>query len=493
MNNIFFTLKPCTCSKCAETEEEDPDNNLSISEDHQAGTSSSSAKKRRKSLKSPENRLSLLERMQSNFLRRNNSEEETDEDKVDSPSTPSTSSGPKTPSVAEEDQESLLPFQCGVSRCEKRFAGLDDLTGHVAKDHPEVKASEDGKEELDEFPEDPSEDEDDEEVVGEIIKPDADDNGPIVPKESKTLGPDGCERNWAAEFGYGKTSSLGKAKAGDLLSRMKMKFKGVNAEEEEVEKDKPATIEEIDDDDFKIYRVRGFKGRVKASPKKVPRTLSASSISTRRRMEALIKRAREHWAKQDQNNKNKEKESAEVTVNNASSKPSNAVSGDNASETLVAVVLPAESASDVNSSIEEEDDDDDDFDGIADDDEGLLIPLENFWVCEKRPNDSRTAWLTFFWSPEGEQYSSLEEVEDFGRNNLPAPLKLEVFRRAWNKDPGKLPKAKPKGMSQVVDDIIAAEEEEEEEEEVEDLHDDIEEQLDSPVETTTRPMVQIHQ
>ena len=52
----------------------------------------------------------------------------------------------------------------------------------------------------------------------------------------------------------------------------------------------------IDDED-KIFRTRGFKGTVKASLNRAPRTLSSSSLRTRKRMEALMRRAREFMRK----------------------------------------------------------------------------------------------------------------------------------------------------------------------------------------------------
>ena len=46
-------------------------------------------------------------------------------------------------------------------------------------------------------------------------------------------------------------------------------------------------------DSDEMFRSRGLKGTIKASPGKAPRTLSSSSLRTRQRMEALMKRARE--------------------------------------------------------------------------------------------------------------------------------------------------------------------------------------------------------
>merc|ERR1719433_1960275 len=69
----------------------------------------------------------------------------------------------------------------------------------------------------------------------------------------------------------------------------------------------------------------------------------------------------------------------------------------------------------------EDDFDDEEFDGISDGDEddddmdGLLIPLENGWVCEKRLSDSATnSYSTHFWSPDGQRHSSLTSIKSYG-------------------------------------------------------------------------------
>ena len=133
-------------------------------------------------------------------------------------------------------------------------------------------------------------------------------------------------RNWAAEFGYGgvapevtynisgndslkneskhilmgtnsgatEKKATGRKKGAqppplqgnDLLSKMRATFRKDDEDDEE-------------NDDFgknesdAMFRSRGLKGTIKASPGKAPRTLSSSSLRTRQRMEALMKRARE--------------------------------------------------------------------------------------------------------------------------------------------------------------------------------------------------------
>ena len=58
------------------------------------------------------------------------------------------------------------------------------------------------------------------------------------------------------------------------------------------------------DDEDKIFRTRGFKGNVKASLNRAPRTLSSSSLRTRKRMEALMRKAREFMKKNKGNSGN---------------------------------------------------------------------------------------------------------------------------------------------------------------------------------------------
>ena len=137
-------------------------------------------------------------------------------------------------------------------------------------------------------------------------------------------------RNWAAEFGYGgvrtddtpttktfqksptgiskqismnsqtgikdkveteSTGGIASSKAtgngGDLLSKMRSMFRKCDNDADENDEG----MEKGEGD--KMFRSRGLKGTVKASPGKAPRTLSSSSLRTRQRMEALMERARE--------------------------------------------------------------------------------------------------------------------------------------------------------------------------------------------------------
>ena len=98
-------------------------------------------------------------------------------------------------------------------------------------------------------------------------------------------------------------------------------------------------------------------------------------------------------------------------------------------------------AEDVEEEEEEEDDSDDEFDGISDGDEddtdGLLIPLENGWVCEKRLSDPKSnAYSTHFWSPDGHRHSSLSAIKSYGTKKK-LKLNLVIFERALKNNPHK--------------------------------------------------------
>jgi hypothetical protein len=158
-------------------------------------------------------------------------------------------------------------------------------------------------------------------------------------------------RNWAAEFGYGGMApettfnksyneasntnskqghlrlSLGSKEneedatkketgsslleGGDLFSKMRATFKKDGNEAEDNE-------QLIKGDGDKMFRSRGLKGTVKASPGKAPRTLSSSSLRTRHRMEALMKRAREFMK---QNKKEQVKTKQQDTLKEKISEP----------------------------------------------------------------------------------------------------------------------------------------------------------------------------
>ena len=403
------------------------------------------------------------------------------------------------------DPLSCAQFECGL--CKEKFSSVDDLASHVDADHEiNAKNTLDAVAEEDEFPEDVEEEpEDFDEGAAAMMQVDDEIHFkkgnscerpsalPIVVKVEpvKAVGPDGMDRNWAATFGYGKTTSLKTSLSFDLISAMKTKFDKNDGEEdtidiikEEIDDGGGGGGPENDDDEFTIYRVRGFKGRIKASLKKTPRTLSESSRSARKRMDMLVRAAREQWAKKE-GRKNKKEPTGNTSSAATARKKSQTRKGPPANkatpaaaalavtraepsreiglvtarnrstlsaETVTAAEVEAASSADrtidrgeitAAAAAEEEVEDaasdaDSDFDDFDDEEDELLIPLANSWVCEKRPNEERTKWLTIFWSPEGDQYASLKEVEE-AQKKLKQKLDMSVFKRAWSKDPGRIP------------------------------------------------------
>ena len=414
------------------------------------------------------------------------------------------------------------------------------------------------------------------------------------------------DRNWAAEFGYGGKASIGQTK--DILQKMRSSFKSIGGDDGD--DDDPASSNKDydsgvggevggeDDDPDLVYRSRGFKGTVKASPAKAPRILSVSSLRTRMRLDALMRRAREFMRKDKRsrikdlkakkvsqvekpkkpegNKKTKEpvdrdqpkssdetkqqrksqrnrkpspkvlekettarqgKESAHQTTrggrkkisakdataddanksdkvqkqldsrddrvppvdeelaehgqtptvkqaasNNATtttttsqekSDPVKTVpkitlrtsfgkkhativtpNQDNDNVTTLDLpatggagggggLLPPEAAINIHDPYALDEDldevEDDDFDGIIDDDDddetdGLLIPLENGWVCEKRFDPETESYSTHFWSPDGVRHSSLTVIKQYGSKKK-LKLNMAVFEKALKTNP----------------------------------------------------------
>ncbi len=289
---------------------------------------------------------------------------------------------------------------------------------------------------------------------------------------------DNADRNWAAEFGYGKTTTS--RPAGDLFLKMKSKFQLGGGDEEEEGGDDDVTVvdppvgvepktkaAEGEDDDadqsFKIFRARGFTGKVKASPKKVPRTLSNASLATRRRLETLIKRAREHQernktgaaakaSKSGAAKKKKKEQQQSVTIappkeKKVGKRPTRSSTRKVGARAATSVRAGngggggSNSVDEDEGDEEEEEEDDDDsgtFDGFADEDEAILFPLENGWVMERTPKSgsSPSSFFTSFWSPEGRQFEDLEDIRSYCKAEKVA-LDVGVFERAVKRVAGK--------------------------------------------------------
>lgn len=311
-----------------------------------------------------------------------------------------------------EEPMEVSVFECGICNS-NNFPTLEALEKHVSTTHKQTREEETTKKRL--APSPPSKRVKrvfTAQVAKEDLKsPSTNDAAPAV------------DRNWAAEFGYGKKTVLKPSGAGDILAKMKMKF------QLPTEENSAPLFENQDQDDSSLFRTRGLRGKIKASPMKAPRTLSDSSLSTRKRIENLIRKAREH---QDRLTRDK--------------------SQDRTSE------------KDSNSNEE-----DDDFEGFEDDDESLLIPMANGWVCEKQPkNKEKTQFKTSFWSPDGDHFETVREIKSYCRKKK-LKVDFEDFDRALKKTANKVSEQgsqspmNPRKLNAIVDDIIAEEEEAERE------------------------------
>ena len=118
-----------------------------------------------------------------------------------------------------------------------------------------------------------------------VVKP-----SPSAVKNASSSGGQGKTRSGAAASKPSAPTLVSAVKGDDLLSKMRSLFRTGSDDSEDNEGLEDADGNPMGDS---VYRSRGLKGTVKASPGKAPRTLSTSSLKTRQRMEALMRRARE--------------------------------------------------------------------------------------------------------------------------------------------------------------------------------------------------------
>lgn len=128
----------------------------------------------------------------------------------------------------------------------------------------------------------------------------------VIVKPTEKNWQECADRNWAAEFGYGSNkndTSEANRRSIDLISKMKLKFFSDENEEEAIDEDEQG----LSGDGDQVFRSRGLKGMkfVRPSPGKEPRTLSTSSMRSRKRMEALLTRARNFMVRRDRETKSK--------------------------------------------------------------------------------------------------------------------------------------------------------------------------------------------
>ncbi len=389
----------CTCEKCSEAMGEST-----------TGTAPDTSKTTQNKKAKRPSTAGILQKMRMRVLNEgDDGEDDDDKDEVDS------------------------QFQCGL--CSSSFDSPADLEKHVKVHYKSAAAEAEAKRAADSN--------DDKNGAGGVA-------ANIIQEmsaSSKVRLTDNADRNWAAEFGYGKTT---KAKpSGDLFQKMKSKFdlgekddEGdimVVASEKEIKEEDEG--EEEGDESFKVFRTRGFTGKVKASPKKVPRTLSDASLATRRRIESLIKRAREHQEKKNEARKNSENKNGSTAEPNSGNNNNNSNGNHSNSSSRRSKRLQQEDNAD-DDEIVNDDESVASFDGFEDEDEALLYPLANGWVMERTPVSSRgrpplnrqqaKRYLTSFWSPEGQQYEGVDDIREYCKKEK-VSLDVAVFEKALAK------------------------------------------------------------
>ena len=208
-------------------------------------------------------------------------------------------------------------------------------------------------------------------------------------------------RNWAAEFGYSKHSDdeeeepqLNKeagqqtkplVKSKDILSAMKLNF-GVNQDDSTDGEDEIENLHNNKD------------GRCHTIQNREPRVLSQASRQTRKRLELLTKQAQEKMKERGKSRQTKKqnKHSSQSQNNNQ----------------LVEV-----------SSGEE------DVDVDVTNKDNLLIPLNNGWVCEKIRDKTSQRYSIHYWSPDGDHFRSLTDIENHAKKNR-LKINMDAFKAA---------------------------------------------------------------
>ena len=208
-------------------------------------------------------------------------------------------------------------------------------------------------------------------------------------------------RNWAAEFGYSKNSDDEEeepqlnnksgqqtkplVKSKDILSAMKLNF-GVNQDDSTDGEDE---IENLHNN--KDWRSQTIQNRE-------PRVLSQASRQTRKRLELLTKQAQEKMKERETSRQTKKqtKHSSQSQNNNQ----------------LVEVSSGEE---DVNVDVTNKD--------------NLLIPLNNGWVCEKIRDKTSERYSIHYWSPDGDHFRSLTDIENHAKKNR-LKINMDAFKAA---------------------------------------------------------------
>ena len=233
-------------------------------------------------------------------------------------------------------------------------------------------------------------------------------SSPVIKNNFNALWQQSESRNWAAEFGYGKNDTeegtkeidrpkesvneirkqaIDSIKSIDIISAMREKFGADDGDESS------------DEDETYLYGTKTKDGRSQSMKNRSPRVLSHASRQTRKRLELLTKQA-QALMKQKEKAKIKTKQVASQESSNSSIKP---------------VEISSEEE-DLNADINNEDD--------------LLIPLANGWVCEKRRDSNlNEGYMTHYWSPEGENFKTIGDIESYVAENK-LSLDMTAFEAA---------------------------------------------------------------
>ena len=84
-----------------------------------------------------------------------------------------------------------------------------------------------------------------------------------------------------------------------------------------------------------------------------------------------------------------------------------------AAATAVATLPPPAPTQAVEEEVQEVSDDDTEMQADINNEDDLLIPLTNGWVCEKRRDITvRGGYVTHYWSPKGDHFKSRADIQE---------------------------------------------------------------------------------
>ena len=308
--------------------------------------------------------------------------------------------------IGDEDK-SEHSVTCGV--CGEAFSVIDNLESHIEKAHSKKKSS--NQKSSSSSKERTSRQLKSHKSRCSVVRGSRKKNGDKMTEEPKAkdqrnqsvsaVWQQSESRNWAAEFGYSKNSDDEEeeqqlnskpsqsnkplVKSKDILSAMKLNF-GVNQDD--------STDEEDEHEDVN----RNKDGRSFTILNREPRVLSQASRQTRKRLELLTKQAQEKMKERE-----KSRQTKKQSKNSSASKNNNQV------------VDVSSGEEDVNVDVTNKD--------------NLLIPLNNGWVCEKIRDKTSERYSIHYWSPDGDHFRSLGDIENHAKKNK-LKINMDAFKAA---------------------------------------------------------------